>query len=105
MSELTVSVRRDVFRSWLKISGYTRSRLAHELNVSRGRISQLLNSNQHPSNRIIAGFLKVTHLPFERLFAVKQRNGGRSGPADRRRQKRSDRSGRRSSDRNAGGKR
>lgn len=80
MSELTVTVRRDVFRSWLKISGYTRSRLATEMKVSRGRISQLLNSDEPPSNRIIAGFLNVTHLPFERLFTVRQqRNGGRNG--------------------------
>lgn len=103
---MTVTFRRDVFRSWLKISGYTQSRLASELNVSRGRISQLLNSKEAPSNRIIAGFLKVTHLPFERLFAVKQRNnGGRNGRADRRGQKRPDGSGRRRSDGSEGEKR
>ncbi len=80
MSTLMVRIRRDIFRSWLKISGYTRSRLADELNISRGRVSQLLNSDQPPSNRVIAGFLAVTRLPFERLFTVGQlRNGGREG--------------------------
>lgn len=87
MPDLNVTVRRDVFRSWLKISGYTRSRLASEMNLSRGRISQLLNSDEPPSNRIIAGFLRVTHLPFERLFTVKQKTNGRNHSHERRRVK------------------
>lgn len=105
MAALTVKIRRDVFRSWLKISGYTRSRLAQELDVSRGRISQLLNCNEQPSNRVIAGFLKVTQLPFERLFILKQRNGGRNDHAERRRPKRSNGNGRRRPNGSARGRR
>lgn len=71
MSDLTVAVRRDVFRSWLKASGYTKTRFANEIRVSKGRISQVLHSDQGPSSRMIAGFLRVTRLPFERLFTVK----------------------------------
>lgn len=73
MGDSTVTVRRDVLGSWLKVSGYTGTRLAKELNVSKGRVSQLLNSDQEPSGRLIAGLLHVTNLPFDRLFAVKER--------------------------------
>lgn len=82
MGELTISVRRDVFRSWLKVSGYTKTRLANEIKVSKGRISQLLNTDQNPSARLIAGVLHVTQLPFDRLFTVK---GSPQGSKQRRR--------------------
>ena len=68
-----IAMKRDVLQSWLKVSGYTRARLARELNVSKGRISQLLHSEEEPSARLIAGLLHLTDLPFDRLFAVKYR--------------------------------
>jgi hypothetical protein len=71
MRRSTISVRRDVLRSWLTISDYTRTKMAEELSVSRGRISQLLNSDQEMSARLIAGLLHLTKLPFERLFVVR----------------------------------
>ena len=71
MGESTIAIRRDVLQSWLKVSGYTGTRLARELNVSKGRVSQILHSDQEPSARLIAGLLHVTDLPFDRLFAVK----------------------------------
>ena len=71
--EPAITIRRDVLESWLKVSGYTRSRLARDLRVSKGRISQVLNADQEPSARLIAGLLHVTHLPFDRLFTLKTR--------------------------------
>ena len=68
-----IAMKRDVLQSWLKVSGYTRARLARELNVSKGRISQLFHSEEEPSARLIAGLLHLTDLPFDRLFAVKHR--------------------------------
>jgi len=70
----TVIVRGDVLESWVKISGYTRSRLASELQVSRGRISQLLTSQQEPSAHLMAKLMVLTQLPFDRLFKTVSRS-------------------------------
>ncbi len=72
----TVVVRGDVLVSWITISGYTRSRLASELGVSRGRVSQLLTSQQEPSAHLMAKLMHLTHLPFERLFKAVNRGPG-----------------------------
>ena len=66
----TVVVRGDILASWLTISDYTRSRLAGELGISKGRVSQLLNSQEEPSAHLIAKLMVLTHLPFDRLFEV-----------------------------------
>jgi transcriptional regulator with XRE-family HTH domain len=66
----TVVVRGEVLASWLTISEYTKSRLAAELGVSKGRVSQLLTSNEEPSAHLIAKLMSLTHLPFERLFKI-----------------------------------
>ena len=66
----TVVVRGDVLTSWLTVSDVTRSRLAQELGVSRGRISQLLTSHDEPSAHLIAKLIDLTHLPFDRLFKI-----------------------------------
>ena len=66
----TVVVRGDILASWLTISDYTRSRLAEELNISKGRVSQLLNSQEEPSAHLIAKLMILTHLPFDRLFQI-----------------------------------
>lgn len=70
MRQPSVVVRGDVLSSWLTVSDYTRSRLAAELGVSRGRISQLLTSREEPSAHLIAKLLLLTHLPFQRLFLI-----------------------------------
>ena len=66
----TVVVRGDVLESWLTVSDYSRSRLAVELGVSKGRISQLLTSSEEPSAHLIAKLITLTRLPFDRLFKV-----------------------------------
>ena len=66
----TVVIRSDVLESWLTISDYSKSRLADELGVSRGRISQLLTSREEPSAHLIAKLLTLTYLPFDRLFRI-----------------------------------
>jgi transcriptional regulator with XRE-family HTH domain len=86
-STITITVRREVLRSWLTVSDCTASRMASKLNVSRGRVSQLLNSDQELSARLIAGLLHLTKLPFDRLFTVKPlkeavpKNGATQSPA------------------------
>ncbi len=70
MRRPTVVVRSDVLSSWLTVSDYTKSRLAEELGVSRGRISQLLNSREEPSAHLIAKLLLLTRIPFDRLFLL-----------------------------------
>ena len=54
----------------MTVSDYNRSQLARELGVSKGRISQLLTSQQQPSAHLIAKLLLLTRLPFERLFTL-----------------------------------
>ena len=66
----TVVVRGDVLESWLTVSDWTRSHLATQLGVSKGRITQLLTSREEPSAHLIAKFLILTQLPFERLFKI-----------------------------------
>ena len=66
----TVVVRSDVLTSWLTVSGNSRTQLAKELGVSRGRVSQLLTSFKEPSAHLIAKLILLTGLPFERLFRV-----------------------------------
>ena len=66
----TVVVRGDVLESWLTVSDYSRSRLATELGVSKGRISQILTSSEEPSAHLIAKLITLTRLPFDRLFKV-----------------------------------
>ena len=66
----TVVVRGDVLTSWLTVSDLTRSRLAAELGVSKGRVSQLLTSREEPSAHLIAKLMILTNLPFDRLFKL-----------------------------------
>ena len=66
----TVVVRGDVLASWLTVSDCTRSRLAQEVGVSKGRVSQLLTSQEEPSAHLIAKLMTLTHLPFDRLFRI-----------------------------------
>src|SRR3989338_6159896 len=66
----TVVVRGDILESWITVSDYSRSRLASGLEVSKGRVSQLLNSHEEPSAHLIAKLLMLTRLPFDRLFKV-----------------------------------
>jgi len=75
----TVIVRSDVLSSWIMVSGYTKSRLAEGLEISKGRVSQLLCSSEEPSARLMAKLMILTGLPFERLFKVVQHQSQLSG--------------------------
>ena len=66
----TIVVRHEILNSWLAVSDCTRSRLASELRVSKGRVSQLLTSYEEPSAHLIAKLMTLTNLPFDRLFRV-----------------------------------
>ena len=84
----TIVVRGDILASWLTISGYNKSQLAMELDISKGRVSQLLTSREEPSAHLIAKLMTLTHLPFERLFKmVRLQSNGR--PTSRSRSARS----------------
>ena len=76
----TIVVRGDVLESWLTVSGYTKARLAHELGVSRGRISQLLTSKEEPSAHLVAKLMTLTRIPFERLFKIIREDSRPSSP-------------------------
>ena len=66
----TIIVRSEVLSSWLTISGYSRTQLASELGVSKGRVSQLLSSSEEPSAHLIGKLLALTQLAFDRLFKI-----------------------------------
>lgn len=77
---LTVLVRSDVLRSWLLVTGWTQSQLAIALDVSKGRVSQLIGASAiDPSAHLIAQLIKVTGMPFERLFRIGSERPGRRG--------------------------
>jgi transcriptional regulator with XRE-family HTH domain len=72
MPEPSLSLRRDVLHAWLQVSGYNQAELARALKVSEGRISQILHSkNEGPSPRLMAALLRITSLPFDRLFSLR----------------------------------
>ena len=64
----------DILESWITVSDYSRSRLATELEVSKGRVSQLIHSQEEPSAHLIAKLLTLTNLPFDRLFRIMRLN-------------------------------
>ena len=66
----TVIVRGEVLESWLTLSEVSRSQLAAELNISKGRVSQLLSSGGEPSAHLIAKLMGMTNLSFDRLFKI-----------------------------------
>lgn len=66
----TVVIRSDILESWLTVSDYSKARLASELGISKGRISQLLTSREEPSAHLIAKLMTLTYLPFDRLFMI-----------------------------------
>ena len=66
----TVVVRGDVLESWLTVSDQSRSQLAARLGVTKGRISQLLTSQEEPSAHLVAKLITITQLPFDRLFKI-----------------------------------
>lgn len=70
MSKAKVLIRRDVLKAWLQLAGVNRTWLAKQLNITKGRVSQLLNADDSPSSPLIASLLLVTNLPFDRLFVV-----------------------------------
>lgn len=86
MKSPTVGIKKDVLVSWLKVTDFSQSDLAEKLQVSKGRVSQLIHSDVEPSAHLIAKLMLVTQLPFDRLFYVREeespdraeRNGRRS---------------------------
>lgn len=66
----TITLQGAVLSSWLTVVGYSQSQLADELGVTKGRVSQLLNSTQEPSAHLIAKLVLLTGIPFERLFKI-----------------------------------
>ena len=70
MSTTRIQLRHEILKTWMQLAGVNNTRLAHQLRVTKGRVSQLLNSDVMPSSRVIGGLLLITKLPFDRLFMV-----------------------------------
>ena len=83
----TVLIEREILQAWLRVNGWSKSQLAHALNVSKGRVSQLFSASSavEPSAHLIAKLLEVTGMPFDRLFRIAHKREGASSPARRRR--------------------
>lgn len=84
----TIIVRGDILASWLTISDFSKSQMAVELGISRGRVSQLLSSNEEPSAHLMAKIMTLTHLPYDRLFRM-IRTSNHNGSSVKRRLSRS----------------
>ena len=74
----TIRVRPNVIQAWLQVSAYTKARLAEEVGVSRGRISQVCAASGEPSAHLMAKLMAVTNLPFDRLFELVQAKNART---------------------------
>jgi len=68
----TVTIRKEILEAWLRVSGCSKAKLARQLGVTKGRVSQLLHNDTEPSAHLIAKLLVLTDLPFERLFEVRR---------------------------------
>ena len=70
MSIIRIQLRHEILKTWMRLAGVNNTWLARQLRVTKGRVSQLLNSDMMPSSRVIGGLLLITKLPFDRLFMV-----------------------------------
>lgn len=73
-----VIVRSDLLRKWLETTGRNQSWLAHQLGVTRGYVSQIINADTKCSMAFVERILLITHMQFERLFYFDGQPDGRA---------------------------
>jgi transcriptional regulator with XRE-family HTH domain len=68
---LKVHVRHDKIQQFLRAMNISQNQLAKKIGVTKGYMSKIVKGKYiKPGNRVIAGLLHLTKLPFEELFVV-----------------------------------
>jgi transcriptional regulator with XRE-family HTH domain len=68
---LKVHVRPDKILQFIRAKKISQNQLAKKIGVTKGYMSKIVKGKYiKPGNRVIAGLLHLTKLPFEELFVV-----------------------------------
>jgi len=68
---LKIHVRPDKIQQFLRVKKISQNQLAKKIGVTKGYMSKIVKGKYiKPGNRVIAGLLHLTKLPFEELFVV-----------------------------------
>ena len=68
---MKVHVRPDKIQQFLRAKNTSQNQLAKKIGVTKGYMSKIVKGKYiKPGNRVIAGLLHLTKLPFEELFVI-----------------------------------
>ena len=68
---MKIHVRPDKIQQFLRVKKISQNQLAKKIGVTKGYMSKIVKGKYiKPGNRVIAGLLHLTKLPFEELFVV-----------------------------------
>jgi transcriptional regulator with XRE-family HTH domain len=68
---LKVNVRPDKIQQFLRAKNISQNQLAKKIGVTKGYMSKIVKGKYiKPGNRVIAGLLHLTKIPFEELFVI-----------------------------------
>ena len=68
---MKVHVRPDKILQFIRAKKISQNQLAKKIGVTKGYMSKIVKGKYiKPGNRVIAGLLHLTKLPFEELFVV-----------------------------------
>lgn len=68
---MKVHVRHDKIQQFLRAMNISQNQLAKKIGVTKGCMSKIVKGKYiKPGNRVIAGLLHLTKLPFEELFVI-----------------------------------
>ena len=68
---MKVHVRPDKIQQFLRAKNISQNQLAKKIGVTKGYMNKIVKGKYiKPGNRVIAGLLNLTKLPFEELFVV-----------------------------------
>jgi transcriptional regulator with XRE-family HTH domain len=68
---LKVHVRPDKILQFIRAKKISQNQLAKKIGVTKGYMSKIVKGKYiKPGNRVIAGLLHLTEIPFEELFVI-----------------------------------
>ena len=68
---MKVHVRPDNIQQFLRAKKISQNQLAKKIGISREHLNRIVHGKcKRPNNRVIAGLLHLTNIPFEELFVV-----------------------------------
>ena len=68
---MKVHVRPDKIQQFLRAKKISQNQLAKKIGVTKGYMSKIVKGKYiKPGNRVIAGLLHLTKIPFEELFVI-----------------------------------